>query len=235
MIKSFSKCLAAFLSIVFAAPVAIAGGLDVSPIHVQMTATERTRTVTIQNMDELAVNIQVRAFDWAQVDGANQLTPSTALEVSPAFFALEPGEQQVVRVLAPADTGAEQSYRLFIDELPKDPTQQVGVVVPLRIILPVFATPSDSAAPQLDWSAKADGEDLVIMASNDGTARDKLSDLMIEGADGAEILKVEGLVDYVLVGTSRHWTLPGMGGASGLTITGKGISGAFSQEVAVSR
>lgn len=235
MLKNIKTLVIAGLSGLVFSQTTIAGGLDVSPIHVQMTASERTRTVTIQNTDPVAVNIQVRAFDWAQVDGASQLTPSTALEVSPAFFTLEPGEQQVIRVLAPASTGTEQSYRLFIDELPKDPSQDVAVVVPLRIVLPVFATPDNSAAPQLDWSAKADGDNLILMAANDGTARDKLSNLTITDADGAEVLRVQGLVDYVLVGSSRHWTLPGLGSTSGLTISGTGLNGDFSQEVAVSR
>lgn len=207
-----------------------AGSLDISPVTFQLYGPERAATLTVRNTEAEVTEVQVRAFDWTQ-SGDDILTPSDILQISPPFFELGPDEEQVVRLIVTdeVDTSREVAFRLFIDEVPTGGSEQVGVVVPLRIVLPVFLTPSMDARPNLSWTATEHGDRLEVSVTNSGDSRERIVNLGIIDQTGGNSTLVENLAGYVLAGSTRSWTFTttALHGADELLISGDGYGGSF--------
>src|SRR5215471_10344979 len=76
-----------------------ASGLQVSPLSVTLTPGHSADGITLRNVGTDVVHAQVRVYHWTQQDGAEQLMPSTGLVISPPMLQLNPGEEQLIRVI----------------------------------------------------------------------------------------------------------------------------------------
>lgn len=203
---------------------AFAGGLQVSPVSLQMTNDATADGIWLSNVGDAPMHAQVRVFQWTQKDGADQLTPSTALTVSPPLLEIAPGARQLLRVIrssaAPA-AGTEQTYRLIIDELPVakaalelDPTapkkKTAGINFVMRYSLPVFlGDPQDQPiAQQLTWNLRKEESKWTVQVHNRGAMRAQIADLRALTADGASLTLRSGLLGYVLPGSTMTWSFP---------------------------
>lgn len=216
------------------APHAFAGSIEVGPILVQMVGAERTATLTVTNASAEAESLQVRTVEWSQGPDGDVYTPSQALIASPPLVELKAGESQTVRLVLEgvSDNRAERSYRVILDEIPGPrETPGAGVKTTIRVLVPVFLTPSLSARAKLNWSAARTPQGLVVTARNDGESRERLTDLRFE-AGGQALGQPAG--GYVLSHASRAWTLPGApAGASALTAAADGANGAVQAHVPI--
>lgn len=218
----------------FAPAAAHAGDLEIGPIRVQMIGPERTATLTIRNVDTTPVSIQIRTVDWTQPDGSDFYLPSSLLMVSPPLVTLAPGESQVIRLVIEnlPDAPTERAFRLIVDELP--PTSNdlpTGVVTTLRILVPVFVTPSTESRSSLRWEAKHEDGQLTVTAVNTGASRERLINLRV--ATGGRPIG-DALEGYVLSGGRRSWTIDTGGAlAGGLTVSAEGEYGTVEANVPV--
>jgi fimbrial chaperone protein len=164
--------------------------------------------------------------DWAQTNGEDVYTPSKTLAVSPPVFTLQPGETQTVRVVVEGVDGikTEKAYRLILDQIPESRLKgEAGVVVPIRVLLPVFLTPSAASRPQLSWKLNASPTGGALTASNTGDARERLVGLKVTSG-ATEVAGDQGLSGYVLAGASRTWPLSAAAtGAARVSVTGEGL------------
>jgi len=209
--------LAVFSGFLLSSGMAMASGLQVSPISLSLQAKENASGLTLSNTGSDVVHAQVRVYDWSQNEQGDQLTTSRGLLVSPPMLELKPGEQQLVRVIRakapPQGAGAvEASYRLSIDELPiKTAEQKTGLQFALSYSLPVFVNPVGitKTTPQLQWryNPKADGEQVDLYVRNSGNGHAQLAALSYTDAAGNDTAIYQGLLGYVLPGASMHWTL----------------------------
>lgn len=182
--------------------------LQVSPVTLELPTARPAATLLVSNSGDKDSTIQVRAFDWHQPGGNDDLQPTKSLLVSPPLFTLKAGEQQVVRVLLRQSPPAETGYRLLVDELPVAEGQQQAIQLPIRFSLPVFAGTAGDAKPSLTWSASRDPQGgLALKASNSGARRAKVANLVVKAPDGSEIARRDGLAGYVLAGESRLWQI----------------------------
>ena len=209
-----------------AASRALAGSVELSPITLQMVSKERTTTLRIRNTEAQPITLQLRAVDWTQADGEDVYTPSQTLAVSPPVFTLQPGETQTVRVVVEGVNAikTEKAYRLILDQIPESRLKgDAGVVVPIRVLLPVFLTPSAASRPQLSWKLNASPSGGVLTASNTGDAHERLVGLKVTSG-ATEVAADQGLSGYVLAGASRTWPLSGAGAGTGrVSVTGEGL------------
>lgn len=210
------------------------GSLEVGPIRMQMFGPERTATLSVRNTDTSPVSVQIRTVDWTQPDGADLYLPSSALVVSPPLVTLGPGESQVVRVVVENMPVAptERAFRLILDELPGSSNDlPTGVATTLRILVPIFVTPSTDSRANLQWSAtQADGQ-LTLTATNQGAARERLINLQLSGGGRTIGDPLEG---YVLAGGRRVWTIDTGGAAvNALTLSAEGEYGTVEANVPV--
>ncbi|MGC7402738.1 fimbrial biogenesis chaperone [Pandoraea pneumonica] len=188
--------------------------LQVSPVIVNLAPTQPATTLTLGNTGDLPIHGQLRLYAWTQQDGDNVLTPTDALIASPPILRIEPGEQQIVRLvrLTPEPAQGEQSYRLLVDELPavaEAPAE--GVTIRLRYSLPVFVQADDAHAPSLRFDMQMPQGELTV--HNDGERHAQLGATRVLDATGRSVELTRGLLGYVLAGQTRRFVVSWPSGA----------------------
>ena len=201
------------LLLVLAAPSASwAGSFQVNPIRIELSGAKRIVAERVTNTGTEPVVVQMSVMAWTQDNGKNVLTPTREIIVSPPIATIAPGQEQIVRVglrRAP-DPQRELSYRLFVREVPPPPKPGFqGLVVALRIGLPIFVQPREGRAkPVLVWSARLSGPAAIRLSlENRGTGHIQISDLTLSEAGQKEPVAQEGGLAYILAGQSRQWDL----------------------------
>ncbi len=194
-----------------------AASLRISPIGLDIPTNERAASMTLVNTATEPVDLQLRLFKWEQHDGEDVLEPTTDMLVTPPATTIPPGASYTVRVARThsGSAGSEESYRLFIDELPKptDPkTVGQGVSMVLRTSLPIFVV-DPKAYSNLQWQVWQDAEGLHVKATNVGKRHAKLAELALHTGQGDAISAGQGLNGYVLAGSSRVFDIKPMPGA----------------------
>lgn len=230
--------LAALAALIVAAVLTAAparrGSLEVGPIRMQMFGPERTATLTVRNAATTPVSVQIRTVDWTQPEGSDLYAPSSVLMVSPPLVTLDAGETQIVRVVVEGMTEArtERAFRLILDELPSaSDALPAGVTTTLRILVPVFVTPSTESRADLVWSATQGDGQLTLTAANQGSTRERLINLQLS-AGGRPI--GDPLDGYVLAGGRRIWTVDtGSAPVSAVTVSAEGEYGTVQADVPV--
>src|SRR5690606_36239431 len=86
-------------SLLISSSFAIASGLQVSPISLSLQAKENASGLTLSNTGTDLVNAQVRVYQWTQNEQSDQLATSRGLLASPPMLKLQPGEQQLIRII----------------------------------------------------------------------------------------------------------------------------------------
>jgi fimbrial chaperone protein len=221
-IKSY--IIRASLTALFASPCAMprAASLQVAPVLVEIPAPGATATLKLRNDGTKPLDAQIRIFQWTQVDGADVLTPTNDVAASPPAASLRPSTDYTVRVVRTKKEPAvkEEAYRLFIDELPESATGQASAVnIALRYSIPVFFTVGGGAPPKLSWELQQRANKLVIVASNAGDRRIRLSKLKVTDRKGGVANFGDGLAGYVLGHASMSFAVPAIAkgfGAGGL-------------------
>ena len=206
-----------FSSLLLSGGTAIASGLQVAPISLNLQARENASGLTLSNTGDNEVYAQVRVYHWSQNENGDQLTTSRGLLVSPPMIRLQPGEKQLIRIIRasapPSGVGAvEDSYRLSIDEIPIQSTEEkIGLQFTLSYSLPVFIQPVgiQQTAPKLQWNytVQPDGNYVAMRVINSGNGRAQLAKLSIDDASGNTIEINSGLLGYVLPGATMQWML----------------------------
>ena len=217
----------------FLAPAAAGAqaALRVQPLSVEVASPSQSTSVTLQNNGTEVLSLQLRVFEWSQADGADRLAPTTEVVASPPVARIAPGSSYTVRIARTAGAaaaGSEESYRLWIDELPPaDARRGEGgqVDVRMRFDLPVFFRGA-GASPELTWSARKAGGDLVLEATNSGSQHARVEGLKLR--EGDDVVSFgDGLNGYVLANSTRRWTAPAgsaaaLAGSNATVVTGVG-------------
>jgi len=190
-----------------------ASGLQVAPVSLTLQPVQHADGLWLSNTGTDQVHAQVRVYRWTQADGADQLTPSQDLVISPPMLGIGPGDRQLIRVIrigAPPPAGAaEAAYRLAIDELPVKESGRKGLQFVLHYSVPVFVEPQGgtSVAPDLHWTLQREGDHAALVVSNTGTGHAQLAEISYLDRAGKRTDIAGGLLGYVLPGATMHWTL----------------------------
>lgn len=196
-------------------PVA-AANLQISPVMINLRVGQGATGINLQNLGEAPVYGQVRVYLWEQKDGDDVLTPTQDVVASPPIIQIGPKSSQIIRLVRRSEQlpASELTYRILIDEIPKDDGPASGVDIRLRYSVPMFVLPADErAAPVLAWSVfKKDGF-WMLRVRNSGTQRAQIGALELSNAAGKQFEIASGLFGYVLAGRVREWRLPTSGDA----------------------
>ncbi len=145
--------LAVFFFIVFTNFVH-AGSFSVTPLRIELSKSESTRIINLQNLESKPVTVQLYVMAWAHKDGNDQYTPTRDVIVTPQIFHLRANGLQIIRagLLRKPDVSEELSYRLFIEEIPEPPASDFkGVQLALKISLPIFVAPEKTSPSSLEF------------------------------------------------------------------------------------
>jgi len=211
-----SVALAVALAFGVVAGSANGANLQISPVSISFQPGQNAAGIQLQNNGDTPIYGQVRVYAWDQKDGADVLTPTTSLVASPPVIEIAANSAQTIRLVrragaaAPgaASNGAEQTYRILIDELPRGDSQQGNVAIRLQYSVPAFVLPADTqAAPALEWSTFQRAGAWHLRAINNGALHAQIGATTLRlGTQNIELSK--GLLGYALPGRSREWQLP---------------------------
>lgn len=181
------------------APAVQAADLQVSPVRISLDAQTTNAVMTLVNRGTSDTLLQLSVAVWSQDAGGDILTPTREVLANPGVFLLKAGEQQVARfaLRVPPDV-KERSYRIIIQEVPRQRVEN-GLATVLRLLVPVFvATPNPNAA--IEWSARPDPVGLTLVAHNVGNVHVQLRTIKLSGDKLTPINKTVNL--YVLPGAT---------------------------------
>lgn len=190
---------------------ALAGTFTISPLRVELSQRVATAALTVRNEGSEPVVVQAESALWSQAGGQDALEPTRDVLVSPAVFTLQPRGSQLVRVALrrAADPATELSYRLLLQEVPRQAdAPSTGLQIALRLSVPVFVAPLESAEPDLAWSSDL-GDDgrIVVRADNKGAAHARVLSFTMTPEGEADATLRQSVPTYVLPGQFRTWTL----------------------------
>jgi fimbrial chaperone protein len=190
-----------------AASNASASGLQIAPTSLTLAANGPAQALWLTNTGDHELRAQVRAYQWSQASGHDELEATQALVASPPMLSIPAGGRQLVRVIRTGPTAAsgEQAFRLLVDELPVGAAKQAGVQYVLRYSVPVFIGTGN--APSLQWSTAIDHDGLKLEIHNSGAAHAQVTGVSLSSPGGASVELVPGLLGYVLPGATMHWTV----------------------------
>lgn len=189
-----------------------AANLRVEPVLVEVVAPSAAATLTLRNDGDGEVPVQIRVFKWTQVNGAESLVPTTDVVASPPVTTLAPKGDYVARIVRHSGRRleGEESYRILVDELPLlrggRPGQHVNVLI--RQSLPVFFNTGSDTVAKVAWSVRRDGNQIRVMAQNNGDRRVRISALRLRDGAGRVLSFGTGLIGYVLSRSSMSWSAP---------------------------
>jgi fimbrial chaperone protein len=187
-----------------------AASLQVAPVMIEVAAPGAATTVKLRNEGTAPLNAQIRVFRWTQVNGEDKLEPTNDVVASPPIAKLAPKVDYTVRLVRVNKTpvSKEETYRLFVDELPDATNQRNRAVnLLLRYSIPVFFYPTAGNPPTLTWSVEHSGGKLAVVAKNSGDRHSRISNLKLRDDKGGAISFGDGLSGYVLGGSSRRWVV----------------------------
>jgi fimbrial chaperone protein len=186
-----------------------AGSFSVSPLRIELSKSESTRIINLQNLESRPVTVQLYVMAWSHKDGNDQYTPTRDVIVTPQVFHLRANGLQIIRagLLRKPDVNEELSYRLFMEEIPEPPTADFkGVQLALKISLPIFVAPEKASPPSLNFytEIQEDGKIKIkiVNASQIHTQIQKLA-IFSQEKDQKSIAAYEKSL-YILPGQERH-------------------------------
>ena len=187
-----------------------AASLDVDPIRVTFTTDNSITVMTLANAGDDPATVQLEPVAWSQDSkGEDVYTPTHDLLATPPIFTVAPHQKQIIRLglRAKPDPKQERSYRLYLQELPgPQQLKGLGVVMALRIGVPVFVEPVVPAKAELKWSAaRVSDKELDLSVTNTSGLHVQIKQVTLNGAGNLSIPVQQAA--YVLPGKGRTWAL----------------------------
>ncbi len=216
---------AALIAGFVAATPAMAGSLQVSPLVIELGPGVSTSTENLENKGTSIISAQVRVFKWTQVDGKENMVPTTDVVASPPAFKIQPGAKATVRVvrLSKEPIKGEESYRLIIDDLPPPPDKPGdSVTFAVRHAIPVFFQ-APGIKTNLSWSAAMKGGELELTANNAGDLHARLAQMTLS-ANGKQVAALNGLAGYTMGHDFTRWKFKVKGVSTGSILALKAAS-----------
>ena len=217
-------CLAGALGMAAVCQAQAAATILLWPIDPWLAADANATELWIQNQGNSATTMQVRIVRWKQEGGYERYTAQQDVVASPPIVTIQKGNKQLIRLIkqGAVPAGTEQAYRIIVDEIPQpdakaEPT--IGLKLQMRYSIPLFVygqgipTIKEGAhhalveTRNLSWRVtRADGQP-ALEVRNQGDVHVRLSQVALEQG-GQKRTVAEGLLGYVLPGSTRSWPIP---------------------------
>jgi fimbrial chaperone protein len=230
----------AFTAVFFAlltASAASGQSLSVVPVNIFLSPGQKATSLTVTNQGTSETAIQIRAYDWSQKNGEDQLTASKDVVLSPPLTKIAPGASQVVRlILRQTPEYSEATYRILIDQIP--PPAEPGVVhMVLRLSIPIFARPPIRSFPDVQFHLERVSGQLDLVAINAGNQHEAIREIVLTAQDGRKLKPESNASPYILAGATRRWHVAAQDSApltsETLQLTAKADAGAIDQQVRI--
>lgn len=197
----------------FAARRAQAAGLNVSPTQVWLSPDASKALLTLRNEGQSEMRLQLVMNTWDEdARTGMKLGPTDAIVFFPAVLVLKPGETSSIRVGAAVPFGPlEQTFRLFVDELPPPATQQSRseVRVLTRVGIPIFVAPQKALVDRQLSAVSVAERKASLDVQNTGNVHFRVESVKLEAKaqDGANVFERSVTGWYVLAGGHKRYSV----------------------------
>jgi len=188
---------------------------SVNPVQVRLSAQTRSMTLTLKNESSETSRFQVSVFAWDQKpNGEMVLTPTEDILAFPALLTLGPTKERMLRVgMAVPPAEKEQTYRVFIEEMPPEDTPHQEKASAVRFVtrlgIPIFiAPPRPVTQGQIDNYRVVNGT-FTFRVRNTGNVHFtvKTTSVLGTGSGGETVFSRQTNGWYVLAGGVHEYTL----------------------------
>ncbi len=193
---------------------AIASNFTVTPTEVNLSTSTTSALVSLRNGSKMPLRFEVTVVSWSEDEhGTMALNPSSDVTFFPKLVELAGGASRNIRIGINAGTerGVEQSYRLFVEELPDQSSPAVNVVaLRTRIGIPVFVRPSKPSRTAVIDGVSVENGRVLARVRNTGNLHISVDTISVKGTGGsaAPTFTKEGPGWYVLPGATRIFEVP---------------------------
>ncbi|MGH8397836.1 MAG: fimbrial biogenesis chaperone [Gammaproteobacteria bacterium] len=203
-----------------------AAAYQAAPVQVTLTPMNRIGVITVHNTDTAVLPLQVQLLRWSHQGDKDVFTPTEALLATPPIFKVAPSGAQIIRLglRQPMLPGPEQTYRLFLKQLPTSPPPGFkGLQVLLDMSIPVFVQADPRMTPVFQWQVRPGKPGHVeVLLTNTGSAHAQVKSFTLSAAKQKTPLASMSVNTYVFAGEQRSWDLAlkrGLPAQSSLTLT----------------
>ncbi|WP_108650756.1 fimbrial biogenesis chaperone [Dongshaea marina] len=204
--------------------VAQAGSYGVSPTLIKLQNSQRQQSLSVTNVGNKPIALQVAVYKWQIENGKDKLTAAPEFFASPAMLHVAPQTTQTVRLgyFSYNSTKQIQTYRVLLKELPdqvkptKDEKNNSQVVIYTDTSVPLYVYPKNKPISDYRWSQKLTAKGLQLTLNNVGGTVAKVAGIelgnkatLIKGQKILTATKIIKTFKYVLPGQTQSWLVPG--------------------------
>ena len=186
----------------------------VTPTEVNLSASATSALVTLRNGSKLPLRFEVTVFSWSEDErGKMALNPSSDVTFFPKLVELAGGASRNIRVGINAGLArdVEQSFRLFIEELPDQSAPKANTVaLRTKVGIPVFVRPVKPVRSAAIEGVSVENGKVLARLRNTGNLHISVDTISVKGTggSGAPTFTKEGPGWYVLPGATRIFEVP---------------------------
>lgn len=201
-----------------------ASAVTIWPVNPVLGGAAQAAALWLENNDHHNVLLQIRVFRWTQDSAGDQYADQTNIVASPPMASVAPGARQLIRLIrgGTMSSDVEAAYRIIIDEIPTQESQQAAVksgpqiAIQIRYSVPFFVygahTPAGAGAPTmvsdikerptLHWHIETRNGQRFLAVTNTSQIHAQLSQVSL-----GERTVSAGMLGYVLPGRTMEWPL----------------------------
>ena len=193
---------------------ATAANFTVTPTEVNLSPSATSALVTIRNGGKLPLRFEITLVSWSEDErGKMTLNPSSDVTFFPKLVELPGGASRNIRIGINAGTArdVEQSFRLFVEELPDQSAPAANAVaLRTRVGIPVFVRPAKPVRTAAIDSVSVENGKVLTRIRNTGNLHISVDSISVRGTGGsaAPTFTKEGPGWYVLPGATRIFEVP---------------------------
>lgn len=185
-----------------------ASSFKVTPVKLFFNPGTKTDVIRISNLGDNTLTVQLNAKKWTQdPTGLDQYEATKDIVFFPKIVTIDREEERIIRVgyQGKMDAASEQTYRLFLQELPVIKPGEVALKFALTMGVPIFIEPvkeiKKSSIEGLSFSKGI----LNVKIKNNGNRHFIVGEITASGLDGRGkgIFKTSGKGWYVLAGAEK--------------------------------
>jgi fimbrial chaperone protein len=192
-----------------------ASNFTVTPTEVNLSTSATSALVQLRNVSKQPLRFEVTLVSWSEDEhGVMTLNPASDVTFFPKLVELAAGASRNIRIgiNAGAARDVEQSFRVFIEELPNQSAPAAANAVALRtkVGIPVFVRPSKPTRTAVIDGVSVENGKVLTRVRNTGNLHLSIDNIAVKGTggSGAATFTKEGPGWYVLPGTVRIFEVP---------------------------
>lgn len=199
---------------------ALAGGLAISPVVIEINSPRQAVAVRVSNDSDAPVMLQSDVFAWRQVDGVDRDEETDEVMVVPPIVEVPAKSSQIFRVMlrVPTPSPVERTYHLSLEDISEVQASDGPATLNFKInhLLPILVAPTGKVLTAMRWkpcAPKAPSATPPAAATacvhllNAGNRRVKVQALTLAGDGWEQALMLE-TGSNLLVGGTREWHVP---------------------------